>query len=166
MVRLYAAARSIGRSSILDRTSSDAALVWGTMTVPDLSKPGCRFAKCRKKKGEEVVGGCVWKRDVEAAHRGDAGCVAADNETKTVLPPAAWTQCSIFTGIGPEAESNPVILRIKYGIISKKKEWYLSQSGCGIKSGINTTTSMCFSGTQLWLNCGSFAPRIHHASSS
>jgi len=26
------------------------------------------------------------------------------------------TQCSIFTGIGPEAESNHVTLRIKYGI--------------------------------------------------
>ena len=29
-------------------------------------------------------------------------------------------QCSTFPGIGPEAESNPVILRIKYGIIPKK----------------------------------------------
>ena len=29
---------------------------------------------------------------------------------------AAPEQCSIFTGIGPEAESNHVTLRIKYGI--------------------------------------------------
>ena len=31
-----------------------------------------------------------------------------------------YTQCVIFTGIGPEAESNRVTLRIKYGKIPKK----------------------------------------------
>ena len=41
-----------------------------------------------------------------------------------------------------------------------RNKWYLSQSGCGIKSGIHTTF--------LARNCGSVAPgpRIHHASSS
>ena len=35
------------------------------------------------------------------------------------------TQCGIFTGIGPEAESNHVGLRIKYGQIPKKAVWYI-----------------------------------------
>ena len=34
------------------------------------------------------------------------------------------TQFSIFTGIGPEAKSIPVTLRIKYGIIPKKSGIY------------------------------------------
>ena len=33
-------------------------------------------------------------------------------------------QCFRFPGIGPEAESNPVTLRIKYGIIPKKSGIY------------------------------------------
>jgi len=60
-------------------------------------------------------------------------------------------QCSTFTGIGAEAESSPVTLRIKYGIIPKNS-WYFSQSGCGIKSGINTTF--------LARNCGSVGPKL------
>ena len=39
-------------------------------------------------------------------------------------------QCFPFTGIGPEAESNPVTLRIKYGIIPKKRG--KSKGGRGI----------------------------------
>ena len=43
----------------------------------------------------------------------------------TFLPPSRWgvegcAQCGIFTGIGPEAESSHVSLRIKYGQIPKK----------------------------------------------
>jgi hypothetical protein len=37
-----------------------------------------------------------------------------------------------------------------------EKKWYLSQSGCGIKSGINTTF--------LARNCGSVAPRAANSS--
>jgi hypothetical protein len=33
-------------------------------------------------------------------------------------------QCSIFTGMSPEAKSNAVTLRIKYGIIPKKSGIY------------------------------------------
>jgi len=55
-------------------------------------------------------------------------------------------QCFRFTGIGPEKRRhNPV--RPKSQIRDHpEKKWYLSQSGCGIKSGINNH----FSGTQLW----------------
>ena len=40
-----------------------------------------------------------------------------------VDPASVWlggAQCGIFTGIGPDAESNPATLRIKYGMIPKK----------------------------------------------
>jgi hypothetical protein len=57
--------------------------------------------------------------------------------------------------MSPEAKSNAVTLRITYGIIPEKK-WHLSQSGCGIKSGINTTF--------LARNCGSVAPRAANSS--
>ena len=36
------------------------------------------------------------------------------------MGPGPGCRCFRFTGIGPEAESNPVTLRIKYGIIPKK----------------------------------------------
>jgi hypothetical protein len=42
----------------------------------------------------------------------------SQQQQKSSRHPAA--QCFRFPGIGPEAESNPVTLRIKYGIIPKK----------------------------------------------
>ena len=38
----------------------------------------------------------------------------------TLINEAAWSQCEAFPGIGPEAESNHVTLRIKSGKIPKK----------------------------------------------
>ena len=42
--------------------------------------------------------------------------VPAHHRWKTVSFGAPRAQCFRFTGIGPDAESNPAILRIKYGI--------------------------------------------------
>ena len=50
-----------------------------------------------------------------------AVCVGCRVRVSLVSRPRASTsQCATFTGIGPEAESNHVTLRIKYGKIPKK----------------------------------------------
>ena len=63
-------------------------------------------------------------------------------------------QCSPFPGIGPDAESNPATLRIKYGINPGISGIYPIPAA-RIKSGIHYHLS----GTQLWLDRASwFAP--------
>ena len=54
-------------------------------------------------------------------------------------------QCSIFTGMSPEAKSNAVTLRIKYGIIPKKSGIYVP-----IRLRNQIWDKYHFSGTQLW----------------
>ena len=58
----------------------------------------------------------------------------------------AHQQCSIFTGIGPAAESNRVTLRIKYGKIPKK-------TGISPDPAAESKVGYIppFYGTQLWL---------------
>eukprot|EP00964_Phaeocystis_antarctica_P131491 scaffold95386_cov33-Phaeocystis_antarctica.AAC.2 len=62
--------------------------------------------------------------------------------TPTRRPPG---QCSTFTGIGPEAESNHVTLRIKYGIRPAISGIYPNPA-----AESNLGYIPLFSGTQLW----------------
>ena len=69
-----------------------------------------------------------------------------------VHPATLRHQCFRFTGIGPDAESNPATLRIKYGI-------HPGISGiCPIPAAESKVGYNHFSGAQLWLG---LAARVH-----
>ena len=68
------------------------------------------------------------------------------------LQSGGGAQCGIFTGIGPDAESNPATLRIKYGIIPKNSGIYPNPAA---ESKVGYIP---LSGTQLWLR---LAARVH-----
>ena len=68
-----------------------------------------------------------------------------------------WTSAAVWNIYRDESRSEIKCCNPKNQIRDHpEKKWYLSQSGCGIKSGINTTF--------LARNCGSVAPRAANSS--